>query len=149
MGHGLYRLPDLPPSEHDDLIRLTLWSRDRHDQPQAIVSHESALVLHDLSELLPARTHLTVPQGFRKKAPQGIVLHRNHLAASDIEEHQGFRVTTPGRTLLEVARSDMSQEQLAKAVGEAMERGLVRRTALLSAVQTDKSFYRLRSIFNL
>jgi hypothetical protein len=23
VGHGLYRLPDLPPSEHDDLIRLT------------------------------------------------------------------------------------------------------------------------------
>lgn len=149
VGHGLYRLPDLPPSEHDDLIRLTLWSRDRHEQPQAVVSHESALVVHDLSELLPARTHLTVPPGFRKKAPQGIVLHKNHLARSDIEEHQGFRVTTPGRTLLDVARGNLSQEQLAKAVGEAMERGLVRRSALLSAVQTDNSLYRLCSILNL
>lgn len=34
VGHGLYRLPDLPPSEHDDLIRLALWSRNRQDQPQ-------------------------------------------------------------------------------------------------------------------
>src|SRR5580700_7774390 len=52
IGHGLYRLSSLPPDENDDLIRLSLWSRDRADRPQAVVSHESALVLHDLSELL-------------------------------------------------------------------------------------------------
>src|SRR5439155_7104150 len=65
VGHGLYRLPELPPAEQDDLIRLALWSRNREDQPQAVVSHESALVLHELSELLPAQIHLTVPPGFR------------------------------------------------------------------------------------
>ena len=26
---GLFRLPSVPPSEHDDLIRLSLWSRGR------------------------------------------------------------------------------------------------------------------------
>src|ERR1700736_6460129 len=64
VGHGLYRLSDYPPSEHDDLIRLTLWSRNRQDQPQAVVSHQSALVLHELGDLLPTTTHLTVPPGF-------------------------------------------------------------------------------------
>src|SRR5207249_202327 len=56
--HGLYRLTRLPPGEHDDLVRLNLWSRDRQDEPQAVVSHESALVLHGLSELLPGEIHL-------------------------------------------------------------------------------------------
>src|SRR5437879_3025479 len=36
--HGLYRLISLPPGEHDDLVRLTLWSRNRQDEPQAVVS---------------------------------------------------------------------------------------------------------------
>ena len=52
-GHGLYRLPTIPIAEHDDLIRLSLWSRDRQDRPQAVVSHDSALLLHQLSDVLP------------------------------------------------------------------------------------------------
>ena len=109
--HGLYRLTSLPPGEHDDLVRLTLWSRDRRDEPQAVVSHESALVLHDLSELLPAEIHLTVPPTFRKDPPAGCVLHKARLALKDIEERTGFRVTVPLRTLLDVAASGVPEEQ--------------------------------------
>ena len=59
------------------MVRLTLWSRDRNDDvPQAVVSHESALILHGLTDLFPNRTHLTVPPGFRKKAPPLVVLHK-------------------------------------------------------------------------
>jgi predicted transcriptional regulator of viral defense system len=144
VGHGLYRLSNLPPSEHDDLIRLTLWSRDRLDEPQAVVSHESALVLHELSDLLPTRTHLTVPPGFRKKVPEGCVLHKEVLTPSEVEERPGFRVTTPLRTLLDVARGDASQEQLEKAVADALARGLVRRVQLESAVRATPALRRLR-----
>src|ERR1700730_5411140 len=68
VGHGLYRLTSLPPGEHDHLVRFSLWSRDRADRPQAVVSHDSALVLHELSELLPGKVPLTVPGTFRKEA---------------------------------------------------------------------------------
>src|SRR5882762_7722628 len=95
VAHGLYRLPTVPPSEHDDLIRLTLWSRNQKDEPQAVVSHESALVLHELSELLPQAIHLTVPPNFRKPSPPGCVLHKGVLSPGDMEEHLGFRATTP------------------------------------------------------
>src|SRR5439155_9052844 len=74
--HGLYRLTSLPPGDHDDLIRLSLWSRNRDDEPQAVVSHESALVLHELTELLPGVTHVTVPPKFRKASPEGCVIHK-------------------------------------------------------------------------
>src|SRR5690349_19865606 len=75
IDHGLYRLTSLPAGEHDDLVRLSLWSRGRNDVPQAVMSHASALVLHDLTELLPGETHLTVPPRFRKPPPGGCVLH--------------------------------------------------------------------------
>ena len=78
--HGLYRLPDLPVSDHDDMIRLTLWSRDRNDEPQAVVSHQTALALHELSDVIATATHLSVPPGFRKPAPKGVVLHRARLS---------------------------------------------------------------------
>lgn len=135
VGRGLYRLEGVPPSEHDDLIRLSLWSRDRGGEPQAVVSHESALVLHALSDLLPGRVSLTVPPRFRKLASKGCVLYKAVLAGADVEEREGFRVTAPLRTLLDAAAAGVSQEQLDKAVADALARGLVRKTALDTAVR--------------
>jgi predicted transcriptional regulator of viral defense system len=114
-------------------------------RPQAVVSHESALVLHDLTELLPDRIHLTVPPAFRKPVPRGCVLHKAVLAPEDIEERAGFRVTTPLRTLLDAAAAAVSQEQLGKAVKDALARGLVRRAKLSAAAAQDTRFGRLRA----
>jgi predicted transcriptional regulator of viral defense system len=143
VDHGLYRLPTVPPAEHDDLIRLSLWSRNQKDEPQAVVSHESALVLHELTELLPGRLHLTVPRTFRKLAPKGCVLHKAALATDEVEEREGFWITTPLRTLLDAAAAGISTEQLAKAVKEALARGLVRRAKLNEATRGRPEFERL------
>ncbi len=143
IAHGLYRLPEIPPCEHDNLIRLALWSRNRADEPQAVVSHDTALLLHELSDVLPRRVHLTVPPSFRKRPPKGCVVHKSPLARSEVEEHAGFRVTTPLRTLLDVAESQLPQEQLEKAISDALERGLVRRSVLLAAVEEHPQSRRL------
>lgn len=135
VDHGLYKLPAIPPAEHDELIRLSFWSRNQKDVPQAIVSHESALVLHELTELLPRDIHLTVPPKFRKAAPKGCKLHKAILLPEEIEEREGFRVTTPLRTIIDAAQSAVSTEQLGKAVAEALDRGLVRRTKLEQAAR--------------
>lgn len=134
-GHGLYRVAHVPLSEHDDLVRLTFWSRDRSGAPQAVASHRTALVLHELTELLPDSIHLTVPRRFQKAPPSGCVLHRAELAAEDVETREGFLVTKPVRTLVDVADSDVPQDELRKSVRAALERGTVRRTALISAVR--------------
>ena len=143
IGHGLYRLTQIPPSEHDDLIRLSLWSRNRQDQPQAVVSHETALALHELSDVLPQRIHLTVPRSFRKRPPDKCILHKAPLASSETEERPGFRATSPLRTLLDVAVGQLSQEQLDRAVAEALDRGLLRRSSLLGAVESRPQACRL------
>jgi predicted transcriptional regulator of viral defense system len=142
--HGLYRLTEIPVAENDDLIRLSLWSRNRADEPQAVVSHESALVLHELTELLPNHIHLTVPPGFRKEPPERCVLHKAVLIPSEVEERLGFRVTTPFRTLLEVATGTTSEEQLQKAVVEALARGLVQRKTLVQAIRRAPALKRLK-----
>jgi len=148
VDHGLYRLTSLPPGDNDDFIRLSLWSRNQKDEPQAVVSHESALVLHDLTELLPAQVHLTVPPKFRKVPRAGCVLHKATLAPADPEPRAGFQVTTPLRTLLDVAVGGISQEQLEKAVAEALRRGLVRRSKLLQVVQNDQRLHRIAQVLD-
>lgn len=140
-GHGLYRLATVPISEHDDLVRLTLWSRDRSDQPQAVVSHVTALVVHDLTDLLPRSVHLTVPPRFQKKVPPGCRLHREALTNADIEERDGFRVTTPLRTLVDAASSpEVPQEEFEMAVRSALDRGLTRRSALVEAAHSESAW---------
>jgi predicted transcriptional regulator of viral defense system len=144
---GLYRVPTIPVAERDDLIRLSLWSRGRDDRPQAVVSHQSALALHELSDVLPGKAHLTVPKQFRKRPPSNAVLHKVELGPKDTVAFAGFRATTPLRTLLDVASAhDVSTEQLELAVRDALERGLVIRRKLLQEAQQAKSARRLLAV---
>jgi len=91
VDHGLYRIPTIPRDEHDEFIRLSLWSRGRDDAPQAVVSHESALALHDLSNMLPGKVHLTVPRTFRKQPPRNCQLHKGELEPKDVGLFRVFR----------------------------------------------------------
>ncbi len=141
MGHGLFRLSRYPEGDNEDLARLSLWSRNREGVPQAVASHETALRLHGLSDLMPENTHLSVPKGFRKPPPKGVVLHKTDLSDGDVEVWDGFGVTTPLRTVLDVVRSrEISPEHLDSAAYEAVTRGLVRRKVLreeLSRLEDD------------
>ena len=123
---GLFRLPTIPVDECDEFIRLSLWSRGRDDVPQAVISHESALALHELSDMLPGKVHLTVPRTFRKQPPGNCQLHRGQLDAGDTAARNGFRVTTPLRTLIDVAAENtVPTEQLELAVRDAIDKGMV------------------------
>ena len=82
---------------------------------------------------MPEHVHLTVPKGFRKRVPVGCVLHVASLTEEETEPRSGYSVTTPLRTLLDLADSALSQEHLGAAVREALERGLVRQSQLQSA----------------
>lgn len=134
--HGVYRLRSLPISPHDELIRLSLWSRDQLDRPQAVVSHASALAVHSLTLLLPELVHLSVPNGFRKEPPLGCTLHRRAATLADVEHREGFDVTAPLRTLLDVATTaDVAEDEVVHAARMALERGLFSRRALASELQ--------------
>jgi predicted transcriptional regulator of viral defense system len=142
VGHGLFRLNRYPEGENEGLVRLSLWSRDREGKPQAVVSHETALRLHGLSDLMPEKAHLSVPRGFRKRSPRGVILRKQDLTEGDVEEWNGFRVTTPLKTILDVAGSrEVSPEHLESAVREVVVHRLVRRKRLyeeLSHLEDDE-----------
>ena len=141
---GLYRMSTAPLSEHDDLIRISLWSRGRDDRPQAIVSYETALAIHGLGELLPKHTHLTVPRSFRKQPLPGCVLHKADLASDETEPREGFRVTTPLRTLVDVAGTErVPQDQLNLIIAQTLSEGLVRRAKLDAVVRQESPHSRL------
>ena len=123
--HGLFRLSIYPLSSYEHLAELSLWSRNRQGEPQAVVSHHTALAFHELSDLLPEQLHLSVPWGFRKTAPKGVILHINDVPESQRQTEHGFQVTSVSRTLQDMAVSDVSPEVLTQALTQAQERGLI------------------------
>jgi very-short-patch-repair endonuclease len=59
---------------------------------------------------------VTAPGGARRL--KGILVHRNRLGAEDTTMHEGIPVTTPGRTLVDLA-DVLSRRQLERAFDEA------------------------------
>lgn len=135
---GVYRLAKFPVAEHPDMIAWSLWSRDRSDKPQGVYSHETALSVYNLSDLMPAKLHMTVPPEFRRNAsiPGVLVLHRGRLHDDEIEAMQGFRVTRPLKTIADLIEAgEVSSDHLQQAVRQAVERGLLSRSRLAAAAR--------------
>jgi predicted transcriptional regulator of viral defense system len=126
VDRGIYRLPDWPASQHEDLVRWTLWSRGR-----AVVSHETALAVHELGDMMPVRVHLTVPPNFRMRAP-AVVIHKAVLVPSDIEQFEGFSITNPVRSILDTAAGGVEVDQLTRTIHDALELGLLTARSLRS-----------------
>lgn len=124
---GLYRVQGFPGAEHDEMREAWIAV----DIAAALLSHESALALLDLSDNIPDAVHLLVPRRHRGlRRPMGVVLH-THPDGEDIATvwRDGLPLTAPARTLLDVA-GRLQPEQLSMAVGQALRRGLLTREQL-------------------
>jgi len=125
---GIYRLSDFPTPERPDLMLWYLWSQNRQEVPEGAYSHETALTLHELSDLMPLKLHMIVPKNFRRNSaiPEILILHRVNVGSNDVQEMYGVRVTRPLRTIIDLLRSkQVDKSQLKLALNEALRRGLI------------------------
>jgi predicted transcriptional regulator of viral defense system len=119
VARGVYRLRQFPSSPFEDLFIAQLRAG-----PHSVVSHDSALALYELSDVLPAEGHLTVPPTASRRRP-GIRQHTLQIAPDEVSSREGLRITTVPRTLADVARSGTSEDRVQQAAQEAVDRGLV------------------------
>lgn len=120
---GVYRLVHFPTSESEDLVVLWLWA----DQT-GVFSHETALALHDLSDVLPPKVHMTVPASWRHRrlrVPADLILHYADIGEADRTGFSAVQVTTPLRTLMDCVEARGSPEIVRQAVGQARGRGMI------------------------
>jgi hypothetical protein len=98
---------------------------------EGVYSHQTALSLYELSDLNPARLHMTVPSHFRRNSeiPAILVLHYAELPAEDIQTAQGFKYTRPLRTIIDLIETDTVERTfLRQALRQALHRGLITRS---------------------
>ena len=130
---GIYRLAYFPQQPEGEWVVWSLWSRDRDGKAQGVYSHQTALSLYDLSDLMPSKIHLTVPKAFRRSAapPKVLVVHRGGVPKADREVRKGFVMTKPLKTLLDLLdEGEVPEAILAQAGREALKRGLITKMEL-------------------
>lgn len=113
-GVGLLRLADWPAGPLDEYAMWAAWF-----DGAAAVSHQSAADLHGLGRLRPRFLHLSVGAGRPPVTPRLVVLRRA-LIPADLESAGPFLVTTPVRTVLDLAEADIGQSALDEVVGDAV-----------------------------
>lgn len=128
VNRGIYRLVHFPAGEHEDLVTAWLWS-----ERAGVISHQTALALHGLSDALPAQVHLTLPRAWRRRrfrVPAGIVLHHADVSPEERAWFGPVPATSALRSLNDCAREGMSPDLLQQAARQALRRGLVTRAGL-------------------
>jgi predicted transcriptional regulator of viral defense system len=121
--HGLYRLREYPSSPREHV--LAAWLAVGKDI--AVVSHESALDLLDLSDIIPDAVHLTVPRSRRSlPAIRGVKIHTTDrsIGPGERQVRDGIVITSATRSILDAAEKGADPEQIELAVAQVLERGL-------------------------
>lgn len=135
---GLYRLRGYPGSTHEEVREKWLAV----GAERSAVSHESALELHGLSDVLPSTVHLLVGRGDRGlKPPRGVTLHTTTrpLGAAEVVTREGIRATAPTRAIIDAAIAGTAPEQIEAAIGQALDEGLVTPRSLLAQLGRHES----------
>lgn len=124
---GVYRLVHYPYGDHDQLVVVWLWTNRA-----GVFSHDTALSLHQISDVLPAKIHITVPSPWkhrRLRAPARVVLHFDEIAEGERAWVGAVPVTNPIRTIEDCIKDHLSPDTIERAVMDARARGLVNRDA--------------------
>ncbi len=133
---GIYRLTLYPAPDRPDLVLWSLWSRNRKEEVDGVYSHQTALSLYELSDLNPAKLHMTVPTTFRRNSdiPGIVVLHYSDLLKNEIQAGPGYKYTRPLRTILDLIEAGTVERTfIRQALRQAVDRGLIARQQLRTA----------------
>ena len=113
----VFRLAGSPRSWRQQLIVAVLCWGDG-----AVVSHRAAVALLRMVGFEPVLVELTVPRERRRSGPG--IIHRHPLSRADLTTVDGIPVTTPARTLIDLA-SVAPIEAVEETLDDAMRRGMV------------------------
>lgn len=118
---GVHRFVDFPAQEHDQLVACFLWSRG-----EGVISHGSALAVHQLSDYMPGdRVEMTLPQAWKRRRVSAHILpFYADLPEQDVQWWGAFRVTTPRRSVDDFLAWGIRPDLGLQAVAQGVERGL-------------------------
>lgn len=123
VAHGVYRFPQYPVGEYDNLMLAVLWTR----VPEAALSHETALDVYGISDLNPNRIHLTVGQHRRfRRAGYDYVVYYENLAPESIGWWQEIPTVTPATAIAQCLTLGTPTHLLRQAIERGHAQGYLK-----------------------
>lgn len=124
VARGVYRFPQVPVTPLDPYMLATLWPEGR-----GVLSHDTALALHDLCDINPSSIHITLPpsQRYRPRREGGgtYVVHHDDLDEAHIGWHEGIRIVVPAVAIRQGIDSGVYTHLLRQAIAQAGALGRV------------------------
>jgi hypothetical protein len=133
VSRGVYRLARFPAHPLAQYMQATLWPSGRvgkgDDGVRGVLSHETALALHGLSDVAPPKVHITVPAAYRiqREVPSYLVLHRVDLPATQVTALEGLPIVTPERAIREGIEAQLGPALMTQAIDEGLQSGTLTR----------------------
>jgi very-short-patch-repair endonuclease len=115
---GVYAVGHARLTQEGRFLSAVLAYGDR-----AVLSHNSAAVLWRMRPAKGPRVDVTVPSGGTRARRGAVIVHRSPLPDEDVTVRDSIPVTTPGRTLVDIADCSTRRE-LERAIDEALYLGL-------------------------
>jgi predicted transcriptional regulator of viral defense system len=136
ISRGFYRLVGVPADPHEDIVAAWLKLVPR----RAVVSHDTALALYDLGPSRSHEIHLTLPRECRPRTPQSasaVALHTTTLplGRDEVTNRFGVQVTSPARTITDIADIGADPSVVIEATARALATGLLSPDELRAAVK--------------
>jgi predicted transcriptional regulator of viral defense system len=134
VSRGVYRFTRFPISQLGHYMEAVLWPQVRRPAVSGVISHQSALSIHELSDVSPARVHVTLPTTIRirREVPRNMVVHYADLPPGDVDRVEGVPVTTPARSIRDVHASHLGNDLVGQAIADG------RRSGVLSMAEADR-----------
>jgi predicted transcriptional regulator of viral defense system len=127
LSHGVYRFVHFPASPLGQYMEASFWP----GATRAVISHQSALALYGVSDVSPARIHLSVPRKWRthRTVPRHLALHRADVPQNELDTVEGVPVTTLERAIADCARAHLGPDLIGQAIEEGRQTGRLSRNA--------------------
>lgn len=140
LDHGVYRISGAGYDPHQRLrvvwLRLTpgLSPRERTIRPHLWVSHRSAAALFDLGVAIADVPEFISDRRLQSRSDVKIRVRTGGLDRDSWTVHDGFAVTTPVRTIVDLAHDHMDGGHLGRIASDSLARGLVTESEVAEAL---------------
>ncbi|MCP4680023.1 MAG: hypothetical protein GY854_31940 [Deltaproteobacteria bacterium] len=127
IGHGIYRFRQIPSTQLDPYMLATLWPAGR-----GVLSHVTALELHELCDTNPDKIHMTLPPHYRPRRKGGelYVLHYENLVEDELTWHEGIRIVSPTVAIRQAIHSSVPTHLVRQAIATSRRLGIAPKQSL-------------------
>jgi predicted transcriptional regulator of viral defense system len=94
---------------------------------RGVLSHETALDLHDLCDVNPNHIDVTVPKTYRthRDVPGSYRLHPRNLDAADITSLNGVPIVTPARAIADGIEVGLRPTLIDQAIDKTQQQAVI------------------------